>query len=76
MARFRVTAPTFLEDVLRETGEVVDYVGDPGSALAPLDAAARRAVKAYRARRSAVVAASQTAEEQSSAVPPFSTIEE
>jgi hypothetical protein len=41
MARYRVTAPTFLEAVLREEGEVVDYAGDPGSALAPLDAAAR-----------------------------------
>ena len=73
MARYRVTAPTFLEAVLRETGEVVDYAGAPGSALAPLDAAARRAVKAYRARRTAVVAASQAAEEQSSAVPFSST---
>ncbi|MDP1753686.1 MAG: hypothetical protein Q8L22_29920 [Reyranella sp.] len=49
MARYRVTAPTFLQAVLREVGEVVDYAGDPGSALAPLDAAsapsqARRAV--------------------------------
>ena len=75
MARYRVTAPTFLEAVLREVGEVVDYAGDPGSALTPLDAArapseARqyRAVKAYWALRTAAVAASQTAEEQSSAV--------
>jgi hypothetical protein len=67
MARYRVTAPTFLEDVLREEGEVVDYAGDPGSALAPLDAAANRAVKAYRARRTAVVVASLVAEEKSSA---------
>jgi hypothetical protein len=79
-----VTAPTFLEAALREVGEVVDYAGDPGSALMPLDAApapseARqcRAAKAYRARRTAVVAASQAAEEKSSAVslssttPPF-----
>lgn len=73
MARYRVTAPTFLEAVLREVGEVVDYAGDPGSALTPLDAAARRAVKAYRARRTAVVAASQAAEEKSSAVPLSST---
>ena len=61
MPRYRVTAPTFLEAVLREVGEVVDHAGDPGSALAPLDAAPasseapqRRAVKAYRARRAAV----------------------
>jgi hypothetical protein len=85
MARNRVTAPTFLEAVLREVGEVVDYTGDPGSALTPLDAASApseacqcRAVKAYRARRTAAVAASQAAEEQSSAAslssttPPFS----
>lgn len=76
MARYRVTAPTFLEAVLREVGEVVDYAGDPGSALAPLDAAARRAVKAYRARRTAVVAASPAAEEQSSAAPLSSTVED
>lgn len=73
MARYRVTAPTFLEAVLREPGEVIDYDGDPGSALAPLDAAARRAVKAYRARRAAAVAASPAAEEQSSAAPLSST---
>ncbi len=41
MARYRVTAPTFLEAVLREVGEVVDHAGDPGSALEPLDAVAR-----------------------------------
>lgn len=83
MARYRVTAPTFLEAVLREVGEVVDYAGDPGSALTPLDAASapsearqRRAVKAYRASRTAVVAVSQAAEEQSSAAPFSSTTED
>lgn len=75
MARYSVTAPTFLEDVLREVGEVVDYDGDPGSALAPLDAAARRAVKAHRARRTAVEAASPVAEEQSSATASSTTVE-
>jgi len=39
MARHRATAPTFLKAALRDVGEVVDYAGDPGSALAPLDAA-------------------------------------
>ncbi len=76
MARYRVTAPTFLEAVLREPGEVVDYGGDPGSALAPLDAAARRAVKAYRACRNAAMGASQAAEEQSSAASLSSATEE
>jgi len=77
-----VTAPTFLEAVLREVGEVVDHAGDPGSALAPVQRLHRRgaasapsearqcrAVKAYRARRTAVVAASPAAEEKSSAAP-------
>jgi hypothetical protein len=35
--------PTFCEAVLRDFGEVVDHAGDPGSAPAPLDAAAHRA---------------------------------
>ena len=56
--------------------EILMQAGDPGSALAPLDVAARRAVKAYRACRNAAAAASQAAEEQSSAAPLSSTTEE
>lgn len=37
MTLYRILAPTFIGGSLRETGEVVDYDGRPGSTLQPIE---------------------------------------
>ena len=53
MARYRVTAPTFIQGALRLEDEIVDYDGQAGSTLAPVDRSVRRAVKDKAAGRRA-----------------------
>jgi len=37
MPKYRVTAPCFINNGLRNEGEIVDYDGPAGSALVPID---------------------------------------
>lgn len=50
MARYRVLELSFIGDRLREPDEEIDFDGIPGGHLLPLDAAARKAMKAAEAR--------------------------
>ena len=61
MARYRVLELSFIGDRLREPDEEIDFDGLLGSHLLPLDAAARKAMKAAEAQamRDADVAALQ-----------------
>lgn len=50
MARYRVLELSFIGDRLSEPDSEIDFDGVPGNNLLPLDAAARKAVKAAEAR--------------------------
>ncbi|GAB3458455.1 hypothetical protein [Insolitispirillum peregrinum] len=44
MPRYKVIQPCFLDGVLREIGEVIEFSGAPGKALLPLEAASKPAL--------------------------------
>jgi hypothetical protein len=46
MPRYQLTGRTYINDSLREPGEIVEYGGWPGSSLEPLDDTAT-AIKAF-----------------------------
>lgn len=37
MARYRITEPTFINNSMRQAGEIVEYDGAPGSTLQAID---------------------------------------
>lgn len=53
MARYKVKAKSFIDDRLVEEGTEIEYAGEPGENLEPLDDAANAAVAAAAARRAA-----------------------
>lgn len=53
MPRYRVLEKSFLNNRIHEEGAEVEFDGNPGSNLEPLDAAARKAVAEYAAAKKA-----------------------
>lgn len=51
MARYKVLIKSFINDQLVEPGAEIEYDGEPGEALEPLDDAAKAAVAAAEERR-------------------------
>lgn len=49
MAQYRVKTKSFVNNGIREEGEIVDYDGIPGDNLEPMDKPAEKAVKAAAA---------------------------
>lgn len=57
MPKYKVKARSWIEDRIREVGEEVDFAGEPGDNLEPVDDAALAAVAAVKARREQKAAA-------------------
>lgn len=57
MPRYKVLTKSFINDQLMEKGREVEFAGEPGDNLEPLDDAARAAVAAARQRRADKAAA-------------------